>query len=125
MKELVEFRRRNHLTQDELGAYLGMQKSFISKIENGRERFPKDKFRKLLENEEGWDVDVLRNVDLDDLGLVTYRWLVDPPVLNKASENKTWEQKHIAMLEKRIAELEKQNEEYWDMLKQLITVVDK
>ena len=26
----------NGLTQDELGAYLGMQKSFISKIENGR-----------------------------------------------------------------------------------------
>ena len=29
------------------------------------------------------------------------------------------------MLEKRIAELEKQNEEYWNMLKQLITIAEK
>lgn len=36
MRELVEFRRRNNLTQEQLGLYLGMKKSFISKIENGR-----------------------------------------------------------------------------------------
>lgn len=34
MRELVEFRRHNNLTQEQLGLYLGMKKSFISKIEN-------------------------------------------------------------------------------------------
>lgn len=115
MKELVEFRRMNGITQDELGAYLGMQKSFISKIENGREKFPRDKFRKLIENKEGWDVEPLMDVDLENTGIVD----------NRAAVNETWEQKHIALLEKRIAELEKQNEEYWNLLKQLINVSGK
>lgn len=115
MKELVEFRRMNGLTQDELGAYLGMQKSFISKIENGREKFPRDKFQKLIVNKEGWNVEPLMDVDLENTGIVD----------NRAAVNETWEQKHIALLEKRIAELEKQNEEYWNMLKQLINVSGK
>ena len=73
MKELVEFRRMNGLTQDELGAYLGMQKSFISKIENGREKFPRDKFQKLIENKEDWYVEPLMNVELENTGIVDNR----------------------------------------------------
>lgn len=65
MKELVEFRRLNNLTQEQLGLYLGMKKSFISKIENGREKFPHDKFQKLLNNENGWDVSVLKNAEIN------------------------------------------------------------
>lgn len=33
-KSIREYRKRNHLTQDELGARIGVQKSQISKLEN-------------------------------------------------------------------------------------------
>lgn len=118
MKELVEFRRLNHLTQDQLGYYLGMQKSFISKIENGREKFPRDKFQKLLDNKEGWDVEMLRKVDLDLENLYA-GWIAATSAPNDPSHNKSWEQKKIEMLEKRIEQLEQQNAEYWELIKKL------
>ena len=57
--DLKEFRLVNNLTQTELGDYLGVQKGFISKIENGRDKLPEPKYRKLLNNEKGWDVSML------------------------------------------------------------------
>ena len=68
MIKLKEFRKANALTQDELGAYLGMKKSFISKIENGREKLPADKFQKLLNNTFGWNVSCLEEEAADDSG---------------------------------------------------------
>ena len=59
MIDLREFRRANHLTQDELGEYLGIKKSFISKVENGKEKLPDDKFQKLVNNDRGWDTTYL------------------------------------------------------------------
>lgn len=61
MIELKEFRKANNLTQDELGDYLGIKKSFISRIEHGMALLPEDKFKKLLDNTKGWDVTVLKN----------------------------------------------------------------
>lgn len=59
MEIIRAFRRANGLTQDELGEYLGMKKSFISKIENGKEKLPSQKFQKLMKNDRGWDVSML------------------------------------------------------------------
>lgn len=59
MIDLRAFRKANNLTQDTLGEYLGMKKSFISKIENGKEKLPKDKFQKLIGNDRGWDTSML------------------------------------------------------------------
>lgn len=61
--DLKEFRIVNNLTQTELGDYLGVQKGFISKIENGRDKLPEQKFRKLLNNPYGWDVSMLTQSD--------------------------------------------------------------
>jgi transcriptional regulator with XRE-family HTH domain len=61
--DLKEFRIVNNLTQTELGDYLGVQKGFISKIENGRDKLPEQKFRKLLNNPNGWDVSMLTQSD--------------------------------------------------------------
>ena len=61
MIELKEFRKVNNLTQDELGDYLGIKKSFISRIEHGAALLPEDKFNKLLANDKGWDVTVLKH----------------------------------------------------------------
>lgn len=63
MDELKIFRKNNNLTQDELGSYLGMKKSFISKVENGKEKLPDAKYQKLLFNDKGWDTSVLVNAD--------------------------------------------------------------
>lgn len=63
MESLKIFRKNNNLTQDELGSYLGMKKSFISKVENGKEKLPEAKYQKLLSNDKGWDTSVLINAD--------------------------------------------------------------
>ena len=143
MKELVEFRHQNGLTQEQLGQYLGMKKSFISKIENGRERFPADKFQKLLNNENGWDVSVLKNVEINkgfrridlwgmsDLGGPS-SWMgseklvniVGPKTSGAAKLESLWDEnirlkKQIEDLRTQIDQLKKQTDEYWEMIKKL------
>lgn len=59
MCNLKNFREVNNLTQSELGDYIEMKKSFISKIENGKEKLPSIKLQKLLSNDKGWDVSML------------------------------------------------------------------
>ena len=59
MADLKQFRKQNNLTQDELGEYLGIKKSFISRIENGFHKLPNEKLSKLLENNLGWNVSAL------------------------------------------------------------------
>lgn len=59
MIDLKGFRKKNGLTQDELGEFLGVKKSFISKIEHGGAALPKDKFAKLIKNDMGWDITLL------------------------------------------------------------------
>lgn len=60
MIQLKQFRKANNLTQDMLGDYLEMKKSFISKIENGKEKLPERKLQKLLANNKGWDITPLK-----------------------------------------------------------------
>lgn len=57
--DLKAFRKVNNLTQEKLGEYLGIKKSFISTIESGKDPMPKDKLTKLLENPYGWDTSML------------------------------------------------------------------
>lgn len=57
--DLKAFRKANGLTQDALGDYLGIKKSFISTIESGKDPMPKDKLTKLLNNPYNWDVSML------------------------------------------------------------------
>ena len=59
MNELREFRKANHLTQLQLGEYLGIGKSFVSSIETGKASIPDEKFTKLLQNDQGWDTSML------------------------------------------------------------------
>lgn len=59
MTELKTFRKINNLTQSDVGDYLGIKKAFISSIENGKARLPKDKITKLINNDRGWDTSML------------------------------------------------------------------
>lgn len=62
--DLKAFREANNLTQTELGEYLGVQKAFISSVENGRSKLPKAKFTLLLQNPKGWDVSMLTQSEI-------------------------------------------------------------
>lgn len=55
-ERLTAFRRLNKLTQDDLGSFLGVSKSFVSQIENGRVDLPYHLRQQILENDRGWDV---------------------------------------------------------------------
>lgn len=65
--DLKEFRVVNNLTQTQLGDYLGIQKGFISKIENDKEKLPEPKYRKLLNNPHGWDVSMLQPSEVGEV----------------------------------------------------------
>ncbi len=60
MEEIKAFRRANGLTQDDLAAYIGTGKAFISQVENGRSALPETKFSMILNNKMGWDTSMLR-----------------------------------------------------------------
>ena len=57
--DLKAFRKANNLTQEQLGDYLGIKKSFVSTIESGKDPMPKAKLSKLLSNPYNWDVSML------------------------------------------------------------------
>ena len=123
MEELRNFRKVNHLTQDQLGEFLGIKKSFISRVENGQVSLPEDKFNKLLKNAMGWDISMLKDIGKDvPVPSAPGKHVVDlfeGPRANRAASNRSFMVHYIEYLEKRIDELERQNEEYWEMIKKL------
>ena len=118
MIDLKGFRIANKLTQEELGAFLGIKKSFISKIEHGGAKLPDDKFSKLLDNTRGWDTSTL--IDEGTAGKTrpsleeetAVRIPIDVgEILALRKENE--------MLRAQVEELKVQNEKYWKMIEKL------
>ena len=145
MEELRNFRKINHLTQDQLGDYLGIKKSFISRVENGQVALPSEKFKKLLNNDMGWDVSVLQGLDAEkwiptavafsslfgsDLGAPlqlkpeTSARIIGRAKSSELKMEKLWDEnvrlkKRIADLQVQLDRAEKLNAEYWEMIKKL------
>ena len=115
---LKEFRKMNKLTQERLGEYLGIKKSFISEIENGKAKLPAEKYAKLLENPYGWITDSLNKQEDGDASNDAHVNLC------KTSDGLSCEihllRKENEMLHKQLAELSKTNEKYWDMIVELM-----
>jgi transcriptional regulator with XRE-family HTH domain len=84
--DLKAFRKANNLTQTELGNYLGINKSFISTIESGKDPMPKDKLSKLLNNPFGWDVSMLKDNTLSGLDSVRPQREITPELIRSAVE---------------------------------------
>lgn len=61
MVNLKAFRKANKLTQMQVAEYLGIGKSFISRIESGSVCLPEEKLIKLRENDRGWDSSMLED----------------------------------------------------------------
>ena len=64
--DLKQFRKRNSLTQENVAAFLGTTKGFISQVENGRSRLPEEKLRLLIENDRGWNLDGLVKKSIEE-----------------------------------------------------------
>lgn len=121
--DLRGFRKINHLTQTQLGEFLGIKKSFVSLVENEKAKLPEEKFNKLLNNTMGWDTSMLQ---------------VDPPTSISAkatgnssarveigSRNKNYCSEVSGDTEKdtRIAVLEKENEMLREQLEFMKTLI--
>lgn len=116
MTDLKAFRVANNLTQDGLGDYLGIKKSFISKIEHGGAKLPEDKFAKLVNNEHGWDTSMLvggdhiqQNGGTNNIGKIAGDCSSELLALKKENE----------MLRQQLEEAKAQCEKFWAMIEKL------
>lgn len=108
--DLKEFRLANDLTQEILGDYLGLKKSFISEIEHGRRPLPRRHLRTLINNDRGWDVS----------SLTPTRSSVSAIAMNRGNANVEMNSSiEVAVLRKEVELLRTQNEELKDMVRVL------
>lgn len=121
MTELKLFREINKLTQQELGDYVGMKKSFVSKVENGKEKMPRAKLDRILNNDRGWDVSMLVSETSPKFG-DTIRQTGGRGNIGKI-DGDCGEllalRREVEMLRAMVEELRAEKAEYWEMIKTL------
>ena len=129
MVNLRAFRKANDLTQTQVADYLGVGKSFISRIESGSVAIPLKKLSKLIQNPNGWDVSMLTDggqlVGENNTGVV----------INGGGNNSHIDNRHyysdspdvlraqIDILEERIKEKDAQIKEKDAQIKQLLDII--
>ncbi len=143
MIDLKAFRKANNLTQASVAKYLGVSEPFISQIEKGKNKLPNDKLEMLMQNNEGWNVIMLRE-DEHMIGAArvadlfadprkhTVSWYSGPIEtvnlgprkssdikLDKLYDENVRLKKQIEDLQIQLGQLEKLNAEYWEMIKKL------
>ncbi len=57
--DLKAFRICNGLTQKDIADYLQVSTAFVSRVESGQNKLPSEQFVKLMENNRGWDTELL------------------------------------------------------------------
>lgn len=119
--DLKAFRKANNLTQDKLGEYLGIKKSFISQVESGKCPLPQEKFNKLFNNPYGWDVSMLKDNTLSGMDHIRERKGVTPEQLRSAVEKalNPEEKFLIGYLERKVKDLESKIDEKDTLIYQL------
>lgn len=121
--DLKAFRKANFLTQSELGEFLGIQKPFISRIENGKEKLPRQQLMKLLENSKGWDTTML----VGDKNVVSAKASGHSSANATINYHSASTDNNTDALLSRIAELEQllkeekdRSQKYWAMIEKLM-----
>ena len=109
--DVKQFRIANSLTQSELGEYLGIKKSFVSLIENGKAALPNDKFVKLINNDRGWDTSMFDKSHFIAKGNATMEG--SSPVFNEAE---AWE-----VIRNQAASLKERD----DMISRMISISER
>lgn len=99
MTDIETFLKRNNLKQVDLARFLGITEGSVSKMAKGATRPSKENLRKILSNDRGWDT---------------------APLTSPAAsgEQKSIEdlKKEIAWLERRVEELQEENNRYWRLI---------
>lgn len=124
--DLRGFRKINHLTQTQLGEFLGIKKSFVSLVENEKAKLPEEKFNKLLGNTMGWDTSMLQ-VDTPTTNISAKATGNGSAKVSIGSHN-TMSPAHTAELSEqatRIAVLEKENQMLREQLEFMKTLIKK
>lgn len=113
--DLKKFRFDNNLTQSELGDYLDIGKSFISRIEGGTAKLPPDKLTKLLGNPYGWDTSML-------IGNVTANASNHSSAsVSIGSTEADNMRKEIERLNTLLEEEKKRSAQYWEIIQKLMS----
>lgn len=126
--DIKAFRKANNLTQSELGEYLGCEKAFISAVENGRSKLPKDKLTLLLVNPYGWDTTMLTQSEVSqtsngDNTIQVSGNNVDMRNINQSKS--TGGAERIKELEQRVAELTEDKRKLQDLVDKMQAQITK
>ena len=68
LSNLEEFRKINNLKQQDIAAYLGVSRAYISQVENNKCKLSEENVRKLFTS--NWDTSVLTQGVVNDSGIV-------------------------------------------------------
>ena len=112
--DLKKFRFDNNLTQSELGDYLDIGKSFISRIEGGTAKLPPDKLTKLIGNPYGWDTSTL----MGDITANASNHSSASVSIGSAEVDSM--RKEIERLKALLEEEKTRSAQYWEMIQKLL-----
>lgn len=121
--DLKAFRKINNLTQLEVAEFLGVQKAFVSAVECGRSKLPKEKLTLLLDNPHGWDISMLPQSSYGDNTIQVSGNNVDMRNINQSKG--VDDAKRVKDLETRIEELIKDKERLQDMVDKMQAQISK
>lgn len=120
MIDLKGFRKANKLSQKDVASAAGCSRSFIGQVESGFSKLPDDKLRKLINNNHGWDVTCLMDVeDISDEFIDAAKDRVDIVKLGGYAAEVLALQKEAEMLRAQIDDLKAENERYWKLIEKL------
>lgn len=124
MIDVKGFRKKNELTQDQLGEYLGIKKSFISMMESGKANVPKDKLTKLMSNPYGWDTSMLVESSVPIINGDHIEQNGGRGNIGKIAGDSSAEiaalRRELEIIRQQLQETKEQNEKYWKMITELI-----
>lgn len=122
MIDIKEFRKKNSLTQEQLAQYWGVKTSFISFLENGRSKLPKDKLGKLMSNPYGWDTSMLVEENTSIIGDHIEQNGGNGNIGKIAGESSAEIaalRKEVEILREQLKDAKAQGEKYWAMIERL------
>ncbi len=121
MVDLKKFRKDNGLLQREVAEYLGVNVSFVTNIECGRNNIPQDKLERLIKNDRGWDVSSLvvgsGNVILGGQGNTLQLSGRSSLLLTKEIDALKAENE---LLRRQLDEVKAEKDRYWEMIGKLM-----